>query len=103
MEFVYTKERREDYMKRYIPATIVSVTLLLLAFIIDFRLTKEEAPVQQVVKKVVVVKKIYIKIPSDSNNVVVDTIQLVTPAVKPKNDLNNYRRSRFMHRPGPVS
>ncbi|MCU0430139.1 MAG: hypothetical protein MUF42_09225 [Cytophagaceae bacterium] len=90
-------------MKQYIPSILMSVTLISIAWILDFKIKETEAPVQQVVKKVVVVKKIYIKIPSDTNQTIIDTIQLVTPAAKNKNDYQNFKRSRFMHKPGPIS
>ncbi len=94
-------------MNNLFPKLAVLLSIILVAFIINFKFETEAdiKPVSQAVKKVIVIKKIYIKIPVDTaailakrDSQIVDTIQLTLPKLNKKLDLNQFKRSRNIHR-----
>jgi hypothetical protein len=93
-------------MKKNTIAIIIILSLIILslilelALVLDFLPKSKNDPVNRVVKKVVVIKKIYIKIPSKRDTIYIPA-QNYIPVTKPKNQ-NHYKKSRFIHRPNPV-
>ncbi|HSZ25172.1 MAG TPA: hypothetical protein VK766_05620 [Cytophagaceae bacterium] len=97
-------------MKREIHAKIgVVVMLLVVSWIINFRYQKEPlfipAPTPQV-KKVIVVKKIYIRVPVPMDSIHSDTttiFPLPKPLASPSIDVKKFRRSRNLYKNGFIS
>jgi hypothetical protein len=75
----------------------------MVALVMNFRFDPE--PVSQpapVVKKVVVIKKVYIRVPTPSDTARIDTTTIIT-LPKPVPDMRKFRRYRNLHKTGFIS
>lgn len=81
----------------------------MVALVMNFRFDPE--PLSQpapVIKKVVVIKKVYIRVPTPSDSSgTADTTTIITlpkqPLVAPTPDVRKFRRSRNLHKSGFIS
>ncbi len=96
-------------MKKMYPKFIIVFMIVLITFMINFRYQKEpeipQASPQQVVKKVVVIKKVYIRVPSvnDSTGRNADTTIITLPKEAPAPNYKKYFRSKNLHKNGFIS
>ena len=93
-------------MKSIYSKLIIVLMILVVAFTINFNYHDESAiptPQPQMVKKVIVVKKVYIPVPV-KDSVKSDTNKIITlPKQSPVSNYKKYYRSRNFHRSGYIS
>jgi hypothetical protein len=95
-------------MRTIYPKVIIVLIILMVALVMNFRFDPE--PVSQpapVVKKVVVIKKVYIRVPTPADTSRTDTTTIITlpkePLTTPVPDVRKFRRSRNLHKTGFIS
>jgi hypothetical protein len=80
---------------------------LVVALMMNFKYHHEseirQATPPQTVKKVVVIKKIYIRVPSAKDSTGSDTTIITLPKETPPPNFKKYYRSRNLHRNGFIS
>ncbi len=96
-------------MKMIYPKMIIVLVILAVALVMNFRYEAEPvrtpAPAP-VVKKVVVIKKVYIRVPVPSDSSQIDTTIITLPKEPlspPAPDLKKFRKSRNIHKSGFIS
>ena len=86
---------------------IIVFLILVVAVSINFKYQNESeviVPQPQVIQKVVIVKKVYIQVPTAKDSTKTDTItSIVLPKENPIPNYKIYYRSRNLHRSGSIS
>jgi hypothetical protein len=86
---------------------IIVFLILVVAVLINFKYQNESeviVPQPQVIQKVVIVKKVYIQVPSVKDSTKSDTItSIVIPKENPVPNYRMYYRARNLHRSGFIS
>lgn len=94
-------------MKKLYPKLIIVGMILMITWIVNFRFTAEPAvPADvptQTVKKIIIIKKVYIRIPDQKDSLQKDSTVITLPKEVPMNNYRKYYRSRNLHKSGLIS
>ncbi len=94
-------------MKKIYPKLIVVGMILIISWMVNFRYQYEPpvpaASQPQSIKKIIIVKKVYIRVPVQVDSTQADTTIITLPKELPTTNYKKYYRSRNLHKSGLIS